>query len=101
MATIPEKNEPFGEPGSFAPGGRDADVERRSSTIVAGRKMSRIGPPPRNSSLPVLDDTSSGEEYNKLVEMEAHDAIKYRTCSWQKVRLRARPYNNKWNPGTV
>ena len=77
-----EKNEPFGEPGSFKPD-QNVDVERRNSTTVHGRKMSRIGPPPKIGSIP--DDSCSGDDYNKLVEMEAHDAIKYRTCSWQKV----------------
>jgi hypothetical protein len=33
----------------------------------------------------VADDSSSVDEFGKLVEMEANDAIKYRTCSWQKV----------------
>lgn len=85
MAAVGEKNEPFGEAGSFKPErGNGEDVERRTSTTAHGRKMSRIGPPPRNSSI-VPDDTGSGDEYSKLVEMEAGDAIKYRTCSWQKV----------------
>ena len=67
----------FGEPGSFQPGG-DVEGGRRDSTIVQGRKMSRIGPPPRGSV--------SADEHAKLVEMEADNAIQYRTCSWQMVR---------------
>lgn len=59
------------------------DVEgngrRDSSTIVAGRRMSRIGP----VTVGPLQEIDS---YGKLVEMEAENAIKYRTCSWQKVR---------------
>lgn len=31
------------------------------------------------------DDTSSAMSVSKQVEMEADHAIKYRTCSWQKV----------------
>lgn len=54
--------------------------------------MSRIGPPPRTNSVNVpVEDAGSGDEYSKLVEMEANDAIKYRTCSWQKVSLRLPP----------
>ena len=79
-----EKNAPFGEPGSFKPD-EHVDVERRNSTNVHGRKMSRIGPPPKIGSIP--DDSGSGDDYGKLVEMEAGDAIKYRTCSWQKVSI--------------
>ena len=85
MTGLTEKDQPFGETGAFKPGD-NVDLERRGSTTVAGRKMSRIGPPPRNSSIvPVSDDNGIVDEYGKLVEMEAGDAIKYRTCSWQKV----------------
>lgn len=89
MATFTDKDEPFGAAGSFRPGD-NVDLERRSSvTTVQGRKMSRIAPPPRNSSIvPVtVEDDGVKDEYGKLVEMEANDAIKYRTCSWQKVTL--------------
>jgi hypothetical protein len=82
MAAVGEKDQPFGEAGGFKPGD-NVDVERRDSTNVHGRKMSRIAPPPRNSVV-VADDSSSVDEFGKLVEMEANDAIKYRTCSWQK-----------------
>jgi hypothetical protein len=70
---------PFDQNGSpnLEDGGR-----RRSSTTVQGRKMSRIGPPPKLGSIPV--DSDEGEAQAKLVEMEADNAIKYRTCSWQK-----------------
>ncbi|KIW60632.1 hypothetical protein PV05_00834 [Exophiala xenobiotica] len=84
MTGLTEKDQPFGEAGAFKPGD-NVDLERRGSTTVAGRKMSRIGPPPRKSSIvPVSDDNGIVDEYGKLVEMEAGDAIKYRTCSWQK-----------------
>lgn len=91
MAGYREKDEPFGQGGSFKPD-QNVDLEgrRRTSTNVAGRKMSRIGPPPRNNSVVanvLADDVSSQDDFTKLVEMEAEDAIKYRTCSWQKVNL--------------
>ena len=66
--------------------GFNGDVEgggRRGSVTVAGRKMSRIGPPPRGS---VVADVNLGDEQARLVEEEAGNAIQYRTCSWQKVR---------------
>jgi hypothetical protein len=79
----------FGQEGMFKPG-QNGDLEglrHDSTTMFNGRKMSRIGPPPKGS-IPITsaDDASSGAniEFNKLVEMEASDAIKYRTCSWQK-----------------
>ena len=85
MSDVREKNEPgFGEGGSFAPSG-SVDLERRGSTTVHGRKMSRIGPPPKSGSLSLPDGSGSDDDYGKLVAMEADNAIKYRTCSWQKV----------------
>jgi len=84
MSEMNEKGEPvFGEGNTFKPD-EGLDIEgRRDSTMVHGRKMSRIGPPPKIGSLP--DTSGSDDEYGKLVAMEANDAIKYRTCSWQKV----------------
>lgn len=97
MSNLREKrDEPvFGQPGSFETnlnGMADLEARRTSTTTVQGRKMSRIGPPPK-ASMEIPEDASSGDEYNKLVEMEANDAIKYRTCSWQKVgsRWKRRP----------
>jgi hypothetical protein len=86
MSDLREKNEPaFGEGGSFKPNG-DADLEsRRGSTTTQGRRMSRIGPPPKSSAVSFPDGTGSDDEHGKLVAMEADNAIKYRTCSWQKV----------------
>ncbi|OCT44770.1 N amino acid transport system protein [Cladophialophora carrionii] len=84
MSDVREKSEPgFGEGGSFNPSG-SVDLERRGSTTVHGRKMSRIGPPPKPGSLSLPDTSGSDDEYGKLVAMEADNAIKYRTCSWQK-----------------
>lgn len=84
MATMDEKKDhdhPFGKLEPPVDGDREnVDTERRGSTMVHGRKLSRIGPAPA-----LLAGDSSDEEYTKLVEMEAENAIKYRTCSWQKV----------------
>lgn len=85
MSEYAEKKEgDFGGP--FDPSNGSPDLEngaRRGSTIgPGGRKMSRIGPPPKLGSIPV--DSDDGETQQKLMEMEADNAIKYRTCSWQK-----------------
>ena len=40
------------------------------------RRLSRVG-----------DDSSSTLSVGKQIELEADNAIKYRTCSWQKVRF--------------
>jgi hypothetical protein len=81
MSGILEKKQEDGNFGdSFDPEGYNG--ERRASTNVHGRKMSRIGPPPKLGSIPV--DSDEGETQQKLIELEAENAIKYRTCSWQK-----------------
>lgn len=61
------------------------DVERRMSTTVQGKKWNRISPPDagRKASVHGVDD-SEEDMADRLVEMEADNAIKYRTCSWQK-----------------
>lgn len=46
-----------------------------------GRKMSRIAAP----GVVVSADNDSQLSVGKQVELEATNAIKYRTCSWQKV----------------
>lgn len=73
-------NEKFGdaEPGY--------DVERRRSTIVGGKKWNRIAPPmDRKGSVSHLAPGDSDDDTaNRLVELEADNAIKYRTCSWYK-----------------
>lgn len=48
-----------------------------------GRKMSRVGGG-------VLGDSDSGSmmSVGKQMELESSNAIKYRTCSWQKVNIR-------------
>jgi hypothetical protein len=84
MSDTAEKREgAFGGPFDHKQGIDAEDGRRRSSVIVNGRKMSRIGPAPKLGSLPV-DNSDDGETQQKLIEMEADNAIKYRTCSWQK-----------------
>jgi hypothetical protein len=85
MSINEKKDEPFGAAGSFKPGNeKEAEAQRRGSTILPdGRKMSRIGPPP--GAFKIEADSDTQDEISRLVELEAGNAIKYRTCSWQKV----------------
>lgn len=78
-STDPEKN--------ALPGGQGKSTSR---------KMSRIGPPlsqsipAKSASVPELtgDDASDPSiAIGKQIEMEAGNAIRYRTCSWQKLRF--------------
>ena len=49
-------------------------------------KMNRIdGPITKSIGQSDLSDDSSGMSVGKQMEMEAGNAIKYRTCSWPKV----------------
>lgn len=34
-----------------------------------------------------IDSSSTSESVGRQIEMESENTIKYRTCSWQKVRL--------------
>lgn len=34
-----------------------------------------------------VDSSSTSESVGRQIEMESENTIKYRTCSWQKVRL--------------
>ena len=43
------------------------------------RKMSRVG------GVGIIADSDSQLSVGKQVELEASNAIKYRTCTWQKV----------------
>lgn len=58
----------------------EKDVEKQDST----RRGSRIAAPRRGS---ILDDSDDSISLGALIEAEKDNAIKYRTCSWQKVRL--------------
>jgi len=52
-----------------------------------GRRMSRIGKPvATNDHVPPGSDTESTVSVGAQIELEKENAIKYRTCSWQKVR---------------
>lgn len=56
------------------------DVEKAEQ---GGRKMSRLGGP---TTIGVANsDSASAVSVGKQMEQEAENAIKYRTCSWQKV----------------
>jgi hypothetical protein len=85
MSINEKKDAPFGTAGSFSPNNqKEAEAQRRDSTTLPdGRRMSRIGPPP--GALKVITDSDAQDEISRLVELEAGNAIKYRTCSWQKV----------------
>lgn len=51
-----------------------------------GRRMSRIAKPvAANDHVPLGSDTESTVSVGAQIEMEKENAIKYRTCSWQKV----------------
>ncbi|KAI4240582.1 MAG: hypothetical protein L6R40_005070 [Gallowayella cf. fulva] len=78
IASLDEKREPHRDP-ALETGVYGYDVEK---TEERGRKMSRLGGP---SAIGITDaDSDSVVSVGKQVEMEASNAIKYRTCSWQK-----------------
>ncbi|KAL8785212.1 MAG: hypothetical protein Q9213_003481 [Squamulea squamosa] len=78
IASLDEKREPHRDP-PLETGVYGYDVEK---TEQRGRKMSRLGGP---SAIGIADsDEDSVVSVGKQVEMEASNAIKYRTCSWQK-----------------
>lgn len=77
-ASLDEKREPHQDP-ALETGVYGYDVEK---TEERGRKMSRLGGP---SAIGITDvDDDSVVSVGKQVEMESSNAIKYRTCSWQK-----------------
>ena len=57
-------------------------------SLTAPRKGSRIDKAITKSIVPDSDndDSSSGASVGKQMELEAGNAIQYRTCSWPKVR---------------
>jgi hypothetical protein len=82
-----EYTNPFGEKNEakLPPG---YDPERQGSRGSAGRKMSRIAPPKRASIVGgQISDAESDLSVGAQIELEKENAIKYRTCSWRKVRL--------------
>lgn len=82
----------FGGNGYYDGFSPDGDAEKQQTN--AGRKMSRIDRPVTKSISGNLTgrrsiDGDQGSEASvsvgKQMELEAGNAIKYRTCSWQKV----------------
>jgi len=68
-------------------GGQDADFDpENGSPYGSQRRMSRID---KAVTKPIgatdLPDDSSGMSVGKQMELESANAIKYRTCTWQKV----------------
>lgn len=75
-------DKPFGTAGSFEPGEKhEKDAENLGSPL---RKYSRIGPAVSGAT---ADSDSDNINIERQIELEADAAIKYRTCSWQKVRF--------------
>ena len=62
---------------AFETGVYGYDTEKNTA---AGRKLSRVAAPG------VVGDSESEMSVGKQMELEATNSIKYRTCSWQKVR---------------
>ena len=79
ISSLDEKREPHRDPGlEFGVYGYDVEKNQERT-----RKMSRLGGP---KAIGITDtDDDSVMSVGKQMEMEASNAIKYRTCSWQKV----------------
>ena len=84
------KNNGFGSSGYY--NGFAADPEKQTSQdqYAGPRKMSRIDRPVTGSIAGMKEGrrgSASGEDVTvgQQMELEAGNAIKYRTCSWQKV----------------
>ena len=59
----------------------DPEKERELENGGQPRRLSRIAPPPSASISGDVD-----KDVSLQVQMEEGNAIKYRTCSWQKVK---------------
>lgn len=66
----------------------DAEAGNRSKYGSNGTAGGRIAPVLPHLSNYDFGDDSGSDILGKQIELEADNAIKYRTCSWQKVRLR-------------
>lgn len=79
----------FGKEGYYGDFGQEKDVE---AGATQPRKMSRIDRPIANSiagqQAGMDSDSDASISVGKQMELEAGNAIKYRTCSWQKVSWR-------------
>lgn len=83
LTNVPELEKPM--MGNEGYGGQPYDPETNGA---GGRRMSRIDKPRSKSNAEggeaFADDSSSNLSVGKQMEMEAGNAIKYRTCSWPK-----------------
>lgn len=70
---------PKGEKGNASPDRNSSNDDKRDV------ELGGVDRPKRRSI--TADDTSEDISVGKQMEMEADNAIKYRTCSWQKVRF--------------
>ena len=71
----------FGNEGYYDGYGQDAE-KGAGQPVRGSRKMSRIDQP---DGLTADDATDPSVSVGKQMELEAGNAIKYRTCSWKKV----------------
>jgi len=85
LTNAPESTE---KPVDFANGydGQGADYDPEQAGYGSQRRMSRID---KAVTKPIagneMSDDSSGVSVGKQMALESSNAIKYRTCSWQKV----------------
>lgn len=91
-ASSPSSDEPtFGKEGYYDGFSPISEKGGRTTRGPNGRKMSRIDRPITTSiggleaGLTSDDATDPSITVGKQLELEADNAIKYRTCSWQKV----------------
>jgi hypothetical protein len=77
----------FGKDAVFS---ADATAAENGGRNTKGRRMNRIDGPITRSiageNALADDSTDASVSIGKQMELEAGNAIKYRTCSWQKVR---------------
>jgi hypothetical protein len=74
--------EAIGEKSRFGLGGGEKSVGPRIAPVL-----------PHLRGLDVTDDESGSDILGKQIEMELGNAIKYRTCSWQKVSRMCFPHS--------
>lgn len=87
MRFFGEKHNGSSSPGLGKPEGPDNyghDLERRLSTTVQGKKMNRIAPPPGRKGSIADPGNPDIDAQQQMLDMEADNAIQYRTCSWPK-----------------
>jgi hypothetical protein len=81
-------NAPLSEKSEYGNKGHSAD-SYDPENLGSSRRGSRIVKPITKPIIPDSegDDSSSAMSVGKQMELEAGNAIKYRTCSWPKVRF--------------